>query len=90
MKSLKNQNKKTSKIFLEKEVIEVSARYRSIKLNDRDGEEEVDEDWRSPSQLKSQGMRGPEPIYGFGPQQLAIMTFHAKKIRAKQLQLWCR
>ena len=37
----------------------------------RDGEEEVDEDWRSPSQLKSQVMRGPEPIYGLSAQQLA-------------------
>ena len=82
--------------------------------NDGTGEEDVDEDWRSPSQLKSpvvrgpepimglvpsswrslsqlksQAVRGTEPIYGFGAQQLAITTFWAKKIRAKQLQLWC-
>ena len=40
--------------------------------NDGTGEEDVDEDWRSPSQLKSPVVRGPEPIYGFGAQQLAI------------------
>ena len=39
--------------------------------NDGTGEEDVDEDWRSPSQLKSQVMRGPEPIYGLSAQQLA-------------------